>query len=261
MGRVQNRVALITGGASGIGRAIAERLVAEGARVIISDLQREAGERVATELGAAFVEQDVSDEIRWGEVIVGVEQRFGALHILVNNAGIVGPTDAFSPETTRLSDWRRIFAINVEGVFLGCRAAIALISRSGGGSIINMSSIAAMVPMPDGIAYGASKAAVAHLTRSVALHCARNGSGVRCNSVHPGNVRTPLLEKAMDGISKSRGVPIEDIIKEFQSENPQRLFQDAEDVAQAVLYLASDAARHITGTQLVVDGGTTLLVG
>jgi 3(or 17)beta-hydroxysteroid dehydrogenase len=261
MGRIDDRVAIVTGGASGLGRAIAERLTAEGARVIITDVQLEAGERAAAQLGVIFIEQDVSSETRWGEVILDIEKRFGALHILVNNAGILGPTDAFSAETTRLSDWRRIFAINVEGVFLGCRSAIPLIRRSGGGSIINMSSIAAMQSMPEGIAYGASKAAVLHLTRSVALHCARDGSKVRCNSIHPGNVRTPALEKAMEGIARSRGVAFEDVVRQFQNENPQREFQEPEDVTEAVLYLASDAAKHVTGVQLVVDGGTTLLIG
>jgi 3(or 17)beta-hydroxysteroid dehydrogenase len=261
MHQLNEKVVLVTGGASGLGLAIAQRLAAERARVVITDIRAEAGETIAAQYGLTFIEQDVTNEVRWGEVVLDIEKRLGALHILVNNAGIVGPMDASSPETTRLTDWRRIFAVNVEGTFLGCRAAIPAIRRAGGGSIVNMSSIAGLVSMPEGIAYGASKAAVRHLTRSVALHCARDGSKIRCNSIHPGNVRTPLLEKAMEGIAKSRGVSFDDVVREFQNESPQREFQDPEDIAQAVLYLVSDGGKHITGAQLVVDGGASLVVG
>jgi len=151
--------------------------------------------------------------------------------------------------------------VNVEGVFLGCRTAVPALRRSGGGSIINMSSIAALTAMPWGTAYGAAKASVRHITRSVALYCARDGSKIRCNSVHPGNVLTPLLENTMAGIAKSRGVAYEEVYDEFRCECPLKDFQTPEDIANAVLFLASDESKQVTGVQMIVDGGTTLLIG
>lgn len=261
MGRLDHKTALVTGGASGLGAAISRRLAAEGAKVVIADVQVKAGEALAGELAGNYIEHDVTDEKRWAEIIREIEERYGGLHILINNAGITGPMDNVTPESTTLSDWRTIHQINVEGLFLGCRAAIPALRRSGGGVIINMSSIAALVPMPDGMAYGASKAEVRHITKSVALHCARDGSKIRCSSVHPGNVLTPMLQKAMDGIAKRRGVPYEQIVEEFKSESPQGEFQEPEDIASAVAFLVSDEARHITGIKLVVDGGMALSTG
>jgi 3(or 17)beta-hydroxysteroid dehydrogenase len=261
MGQLNNKTALVTGGASGLGAAISRRLAAEGAMVVITDIQQSLGENLATELAGAFIKQDVTSETDWTEVIRRVEYEYGALHILVNNAGITGRMVNVTPENTTLADWRKIHQINVEGVVLGCRAAIPVLRRSGGGTIINMSSIAALMSMPEGMAYGASKAEVAHITKSVALYCARDGSKIRCNSVHPGNVLTPMLQKAMDEIASRRGVPYEKIVEEFKAENPQGEFLDPADVANAVLFLASDAARYITGIKLVVDGGATLIGG
>jgi len=261
MGRVDKNVAFVTGGASGLGKAIAKRLVQEGARVVITDLQAPLGQSVAAEIGCEFLQQDVTNEAQWPALIEEILKRHHALHILVNNAGITGPMDHVTPENTTLSDWRKVQQINVEGVFLGCRAAIPALRRSGGGVIVNMSSIAALVSMPDGIAYGASKAEVRHITKSVALYCARDGSKIRCNSIHPGNIQTPMLQQAMEGIAKRRGVSYEQVVDEFKSENPQGELLEPEDVANAVLFLVSDEARHITGIQLVVDGGATLSSG
>jgi 3(or 17)beta-hydroxysteroid dehydrogenase len=258
MGSIDGKIALVTGGASGLGKAIALRLAAEGARVVITDLQRTLGEAVATQAGLTFLTQDVCDESRWNEIVSHVEKQFGALQILVNNAGIVGSVQRADPESASLESWRQVFAVNVEGVFLGCRTAIPALRRSRGGSIINMSSIAAIHAVPEAMAYGASKAAVRYITRAVALHCARSGSGIRCNSVHPGNVRTPLLERAMADLAQSRNVSLEEVIAEFKRESPQGSFQEPADVAEAVLFLASDLSKHITGIQLVVDGGNTL---
>jgi 3(or 17)beta-hydroxysteroid dehydrogenase len=261
MGRLDHKVALITGGASGLGEAISRRLAAEGARVVITDIQTTAGSRLARSLNGLFLEQDVTHEAQWTEIIQQVEDKYEALHILVNNAGVTGPMDNVTPENTTLSNWRLIHQINVEGVFLGCRAAIPALRRSGGGSIVNMSSIAGLLPTPDAMAYGATKAEVIHITRSVALHCARDGSKIRCNSVHPGNILTPMLQKAMDGIARRRGVPYESVVEEFKSEIPQKEFQEPEDVASAIVFLVSDEARHITGIKLVVDGGIALSCG
>jgi 3(or 17)beta-hydroxysteroid dehydrogenase len=261
MRRLDQRTALVTGGASGLGAAISRRLAAEGANVVISDVQVTAGQTLAAELHGDFIEHDVTDEQQWTAVVRTIEERYSALHILVNNAGITGPMDNVTPENTTLSDWRKIHQVNVEGVFLGCRSAIPALRRSGGGVIINLSSIAALLPMPDGMAYGASKAEVWHITKSVALHCARDGSKIRCNSIHPGNILTPMLQKAMAGIAQRQGVPYEQIVEEFRSESPQGEFQEPEDVANAVLFLVSDEAKHITGIKLSVDGGMALSSG
>lgn len=255
MKRLAQQVALVTGGASGLGKAIAERLSAEGARVIITDVQRELGVATAKALDLTFLEQDVRSEDEWREVIRAVEEQFGALHVLVNNAGILGPANAASPEHTSLEDWRRIFAVNVEGVFLGCRAAIPALRRSGAGSIVNMSSVAGLLASPFATAYGASKAAVRQLTKSVAQYCAQEKLNIRCNSVHPGNVRTPLWDQQAEEVARVRGVPLDTVIEEGRGEIPLGDFTRSQDVAAAVAFLASPDARHITGTQLIVDGG------
>jgi len=258
MNRVQAKVVLVTGGASGLGAAIVRGLAAEGARVILSDVQADAGQKLALELGCEFLTQDVADESRWEAVIRHVEERYGGLHVLINNAGIEGPFDKADPENTRLADWQAIHRVNVEGVFLGCRAAIAALRRAGGGSIINVSSTAGLGATPDFAAYGASKAAVLHFTKSVALHCARNGSGIRCNSIHPGIILTPMLHRIIEDLAKKRGVTTEAIREQFRSAIPQGEFQEPQDVVNAVLFLASDESRHITGLAMVVDGGGML---
>jgi 3(or 17)beta-hydroxysteroid dehydrogenase len=256
MRRLADKVALVTGGAAGLGRAIARRLSVEGAQVVISDVDAETGSAAAVEDGLIFLEQDVCDEGGWIRVIGEVEKRFRRLDILVNNAGILGPMGAVSPVDTPLEEWRRIFAVNVEGVFLGCRAAIAAMRRAGGGSIINISSIAGLRATPYATAYGASKAAVRQLTKSVAQHCAERKLNIRCNSVHPGDVRTPLWDKQAAEVARLRQVPIEEIIEDNRLDSPMGEFILPEDIAAAVAFLASDEARHITGTKLVVDGGT-----
>ena len=256
MQRLEQKVALVTGGASGLGKAIAQRLASDGASVAISDVDRSAGTVTAAADGVTFLEQDVCDEQRWIQVIGEIEQRFGRLNTLVNNAGILGPLTAVSPEDTPLDLWRRVFAVNVEGVFLGCRAAIPAMRRAGSGSIINISSIAGLRASPYATAYGASKAAVRHLTKSVAQHCAERKFNIRCNSVHPGDVRTPLWDKAAEELARARQVPLEAIIEEGRTDSPMGEFTRPEDIAAMVAFLASDEARHITGTKMVVDGGT-----
>jgi len=253
--RLEQQVALVTGGASGLGKAIATRLAAEGASVIITDLRADLGGSVATDSGFTFLEHDVRDEEQWKRVIAQIEGRFRRLDILVNNAGILGSMRATSPEETSLADWRSIFAVNVEGVFLGCRAALASMRRTHRGSIINISSMADRLATPHATAYGASKAAVRQLTLSVAQHCAEQELNVRCNSVHPGMIRTPLLDRSMEELAQRRGVPSNQVAAEFAAEVPLGGFTLPEDVAAAVAFLASDDARHITGSDLMVDGG------
>lgn len=256
MQRLANKVALVTGGASGLGKAIAERLASEGARVVITDVDRVAGAATAAGGSLIFVQQDVCDEKRWIQVVEEVKQRLGRLDILVNNAGILGPMNAISPVDTPLDVWRRIFAVNVEGVFLGCRAAIPAMAAAGGGSIVNISSIAGLRASPYATAYGASKAAVRQLTKSVAQHCAERKLNIRCNSVHPGDVRTPLWDKGAEEMAKVRKVPLAEVIEEGRTDSPMGEFTRPEDIAAAVAFLASDESRHITGTKLIVDGGT-----
>jgi 3(or 17)beta-hydroxysteroid dehydrogenase len=259
--RVQGKIALITGGAAGLGAAIARRLIGEGATVIITDIRADAGRALGQELGCEFLQQDVGEEKRWEAIIGHVQERHGALHILVNNAGIEGPVDPADPERTRLSDWQAIHRVNVEGVFLGCRAAIPALRRAGGGAIINLSSVAGLGATPDYTAYGASKAAVRHLSTSVALHCAKDGSRIRCNSVHPGLILTPMMQRIIENRANKLDVPSEEVLREFKSEVPQGELQEPEDVAHAVLFLASDEAKCITGLAMIVDGGCMLAYG
>jgi 3(or 17)beta-hydroxysteroid dehydrogenase len=253
--RLASSVVLVTGGAAGLGKAIAQRLLAEGATVVISDLQRDLGRSTAAECGFTFLEQDVCDEARWTQVVDEIERRFGRLSTLINNAAILGPTQAASPESTTLASWKQIFAVNVQGVFLGCRAALAAMRRGGGGSIVNLSSIADQRSTPHATAYGASKAAVTHLTKSVAHYCAQQKVNVRCNSVHPGMIRTPLLNQAIEEAAQQRAVPADQIIMEYRSAIPLGDFTRGEDVAAAIAFLCSEDARHITGSSLLVDGG------
>lgn len=255
MNQLQDKVSLVTGGASGLGKAIAKALVLGGAQVIITDIQTDLGHSTADELACHFMQQDVIDEQQWNVIVNQVEEQYGALHILINNAGIVGPNDATNPENTRFEDWKNIQAINVDGVFLGCRAAIPTIRRAGGGSIINISSVAALTATPYATAYGMSKAAVRHLTKSVAQHCADTHSNIRCNSIHPGDVMTPLMETLHKKAALQYGRSLEEIAAEGKSLVPLGEYVKPDDIANAVLYLVSDTGRNITGTKLIVDGG------
>ena len=257
-GRVDGKVAVVTGGSSGLGRGIAERLAAEGARVVITDVQVDEGEEHARAIGAQFLEHDVTDEKRWDEVVRQTVDLLGSVDILVNNAGITGPVVDADPEKVRLADWQRVQSVNVDGVMLGCRSAIPAMAKSGSGSIVNMSSIASIGAAPESIAYGTSKAAVRHLTRSVATYCGRSGFKIRCNSVHPGVVLTPMFLGAADQLAEQRGVERSEILDHYRGRTLLGELQDVVDIANAVLFLVSDEARSITGIQLVVDGGMTV---
>ena len=259
MGPLDNKNALVTGGASGLGLAIARRLAADGATVVIGDIDRDRGRQTAADLGVTFIEQDVTAEDRWPEVIGEIEARHGPLAIVVNNAGIAGAADRVTPEDTRFADWKQIFSVNLDGVFLGCRAGIAAMRRTGGlaggGSIVNISSIAGLLATPDSTAYGASKAAVRQLTKSVAQYCAAEGLGIRCNSVHPGEVRTPLWEGYVRQTAAARGIAPDVIVGAARARVPLGDFPLPADIAAAVAFLCSDDARFVTGAELVVDGG------
>jgi len=257
-GRLYGKCTLVTGGARGIGRAIVERFLEEGASVLLTDIDEGAGADTAKALGAGFLKQDVGDEASWPALMSEVRAKFGGLDVLVNNAGIGDLAKGNSPEDTPLDSWRRIFRVNTEGVFLGCRAAIPVMAEGGGGSIINLSSIAALVPTPFVTAYGASKAAMLQLSKSIALHCAQQGYKIRCNTIHPGQVRTPMYDGMIRDAASAAGAPEETVLADFLSRIPMGEFGQTCDIANAALFLASDEAQHITGEQMIVDGGMQL---
>lgn len=257
MGRVDGKTAIVTGGAVGLGRAIAQMLAREGANVVIADVDEARGTEAAAGIGASasFAKLDVCDEAAWKVLIADTVASHGGLHILVNNAGIASPGN---PENTDLEAWRGVQQVNGEGVFLGCKHAMAAIHQSGGGSIVNMSSIAAIVATPFLAAYGASKAAVRQLSQSIALHCTEQGYRVRCNTVHPGQIQTEMLDGLFEVVANGAGISMEEAEAAFVAKIPMGEFGDTDDIAYAVLYLASDESKHVTGTQLIVDGGMSL---
>jgi NAD(P)-dependent dehydrogenase (short-subunit alcohol dehydrogenase family) len=255
-GRVEGKVALVTGAARGIGRATSELLAAEGAFVVITDLKDDEGAAVAEGLGerAAYRHLDVREEDDWERAIAFVEDRFGRLDVLVNNAGVtgfeedLGPQD---PEHATLEGWRAVHATNLDGVFLGCKHAIRAMRRAGkGGSIVNVSSRSGLVGIPRAAAYASSKAAVRNHTKSVALYCAEQGLGIRCNSVHPAAILTPMWEPML-----GEGEGREERVRAFVKDTPLRRFGTPEEAAYAVLYLASEESAYTTGTELNLDGG------
>lgn len=251
MGRVTDKVAIITGGASGLGLASACRLAEEGARVVLADINLKQGQAVADEIpGARFEHFDVTREANWIALIDKVVADFGRLDILLNCAGIVRLA---SIEDTSEEIWREINAVGTDGTFFGCKHALRVMKVAGGGSIINMCSTASIQGGPMIFAYAASKSAIRGMTKSVAVLSAQNGYGVRCNSVHPGNMRTPMLEG----------------MKEIVMENDPEAAKAMEniwvgepvDVANMVLFLASDESVAVNGAAMVVDNTTTITEG
>ncbi|MFO1351091.1 MAG: glucose 1-dehydrogenase [Gammaproteobacteria bacterium] len=251
MARVKGKVALITGAASGIGAAVARLLAREGAAVILTDIDAGAGREVAAGIGSAasFLVHDVVDELQWQRVMTETRHRHGRLDVLVNCAGIA----LFNTiEDTTLEEWRRVLAVNLDGVFLGCQYAIKTMIPGGGGSIINLSSVSGLVGGHNLAAYNASKGGVRLLTKSIALHCARQGYNIRCNSVHPTFVDTPMVRKLIDASPDPAKLEAA-----FKRQIPLGRLAQAEEIAQLVLYLASDDSAFVTGAELVIDGGVT----
>jgi 3(or 17)beta-hydroxysteroid dehydrogenase len=256
--RVAGKRILVTGGATGLGAAIVRRLAAESASLFIADIDEAAGAALASEVSGTFIALDVASEASWQAAVAMLTQLAGGLDGLVNNAGIATSKGAEDIEGIELDDLHRIFAVNVDGTVLGCKHAIPLMANSGPGSIVNLSSIAALIPAAFVVSYGASKATIAHVTRSVAMHCAQRGYGIRCNSVHPGQIRTPMMNTIIERVGRDTNMgqtAAEDV---FLSQIPLGKFQEPEDIAHAVLFLLSDESRFVTGSQLVVDGGMTL---
>jgi len=257
MGDLAGRVALVTGGARGLGAAAAKALAEQGAKVVVTDVSD--GNETAAAIGGAYVKHDVTSEEQWIAAIAFTKEKFGGLDILVNNAGIFW-MKPIALET--LESFRKMQAVNVEGVFLGLKHAIPAIAErgdkwDGGGSIINLSSVAGIIGSPMTLAYNASKGAVRLMTKAAALECARAGQKVRVNSVHPGIIDTPMMSNAAEAIAGASGV--NDAMERFASFHPLgRLGRDI-DVANAVAFLASSRAAFMTGSEMVVDGGMTAM--
>jgi len=247
LGRLDGKVALITGAASGIGRATAGLFHRQGAKVAATD-RNEAGLRALGEDADLTLVQDVTDEARWREVVDAAVAAFGRLDILVNSAGIAVLGNI---ETTTLADWRKVNAVNVEGAFLGCREAVRAMKGTGG-SIVNLSSVAGIIGDASSTAYCASKGAVRLLTKSAALHCARAGYGIRVNSVHPSFAETPMV---LEGIARAKDP--ERVRAGLMRAAPMRRMGTADEVANMILFLASDESSFTTGAEFMVDGGLT----
>ena len=243
-GQVQDKVVMVTGAASGIGRADALLLAREGARVVLTELDCDAGQALARQIGEAalFVEHDVASEDDWRRAMDAVRSRWGRLDVLVNNAAILVPG---SIETATLEEWRRVMRVNTDSCFLGCQYGLAAMKEEGG-SIINMASVSSWLPIDTYAAYSASKAAVASLTRTVALHCRKSGYRVRVNSVHPDGVYTPMMQASAPGVDPKY------LLFDPVANRGGRACMP-EQVAEVVLFLASDAARAISGAEIRVD--------
>lgn len=255
MNRVKNKVAIVTGGASGLGKSSAILLAREGAKIVVTDIDEEDGKKVVQQIKAnggeaIFIKQDVSKEDEWKNVIETTLKTFGKLHILANSAGIgLGGT----VEEVTLEDWKNLIDVNLNGTFLGTQYGIKGMKETGeGGSIINFSSIEGLIGDPNLPAYNASKGGVTIFTKSAALHCARQGYGIRINSIHPAYIWTPMVENFL----KAQG-DVEEDKKQLESLHPVGHLGEPDDIGYGVVYLASDESKFMTGSELVIDGGYT----
>ncbi|ARN75873.1 SDR family oxidoreductase [Oceanicoccus sagamiensis] len=251
MGRVENKIAIITGGASGLGLASAKRLAEEGATVIMADINSELGEAEAAKIPRAeFATLNVTSEQAWIDLIDDVVARHGRLDVLLNSAGIV---ELASIEQTTEDMWRKINAVGTDGTFFGCKHAVRVMKDNGGGSIINMCSTASIQGGPMIFAYAASKSAIRGMTKSIACLSAQEGYGIRCNSVHPGNMATPMLSGMVD-IVRANDPAVAEAMSNIWVGEP-------EDIGNMALFLASDESKSVNGAEMVVDNTTTITEG
>ncbi len=247
MGRLQGKVALITGGASGIGAAACRLFADEGARVVVADVQDDMGVDVAKAVDGEYVHLDVAHEPDWKRAEAAIAETYGQLDVVFNNAGIVSSR---SIEDLDLATWNRLIGINLTGVMLGCQVGIRLMKANPGGpkgSIINTASTAAYAAIPGDPAYSASKSGVRLLTKAVAVHCARAGYQIRCNSLHPGATHTPILAPALQAAPQ--------MIDAFNRMSPTGRMGQPEEIAAVAVFLASDDASYVTGAEYLADGG------
>ncbi len=249
MKQLDEKLCIVTGAGRGIGAAIAEAFVAEGGRVVVTDKDLAAARDVAGQIGATAALLDVRREEQWLEFATDYPE----VDVLVNNAGVTGFEDgvvAHDPEHASLEDWREVHRTNLDGTFLGCRYAIGAMRPKGRGAIINISSRSGLVGIPAAAAYASSKAAVRNHTKTVALYCAEQGLDIRCNSIHPGAILTPMWEPML-GTGSDR----EKHMAAFVADTPMKRFGEPSEVAAIAVLLASDAARYMTGAELNIDGG------
>lgn len=260
-GRVEGKIALITGGAQGLGEAAARMLAREGAKVVITDVNAKGAASVAESINAQrksaaiAVAHDVTQEEQWKAAVAEAEKAFGGLHVLVNNAGIGLTKDLLD---VSLEEWRKVHAIDLDGVFMGCKAAIPLMAKTVkntglGGSIVNISSISGIIAGHNMAAYNSAKAAVRHLSKSVALYCAKREMNIRSNSVHPVFIATPILDGLVQRFGK------EEAYAKLGRQVPLGKIGEPDDIAYAILYLASDESKFVTGAELKVDGGISAM--
>ena len=255
MGRVNGKIAIITGAGSGLGRATAIHLAKEGAKVVVSDLNEQTALDTADQINqiqvktALSYKHDVTKETDWKHVLQQTSKRFGNPNILINNAGISIGGDI---ENTEFSDWKKLQEVDVDSVFWGCKLILPYMHKGGGGSIVNISSTVGIFGNPLTLGYGSAKAAVRSMTKSIALHCAQHEYKIRCNSVHPTFIKTPLLKRFTESVGNEQ--------KAFEilaDQVPLKKILDTEDVTYGIIYLASDESRMVTGSELVIDGGLT----
>ena len=261
MPRLSGKTALVTGAARGIGQAIAAAFVAEGAWVCLSDVNDNAGRDAAAALGEAarFEHLDVREEADWSRVTSALLADWGGLDVLVNNAGVTGfegSARPHDPEHASLEDWRAVHAVNLDGVFLGCRAGVRAMRPAGHGAIVNIASRSGMVGIPGAAAYASSKAAIRNHTKSVALYCAEQGLAITCNAISPAAILTPMWEPLLAGLE---GEALEQRMAQFVADTPLRRFGRVDEVAAVAVLLASGEASYMTGAEIVLDGG--LLAG
>lgn len=255
MHRLKDKVVLVTGSARGIGQAIAELFCEEGAVVVLSDINDDLGEIVTSAIKgkSEYHHLDVSSINDWELISSHIKHKYGRLDVLINNAGITGfleTTGPHDPENLDIESWHKVHQVNLDGVAFGCKTAIALMKNSNAASIVNLSSRSGIVGIPGAAAYASSKAAIRNHTKTVALYCAENGYPIRCNSIHPGAILTPMWD-AMLGEGDARELAI----KAISNDIPLNTMGEAKDVAYAALYLASEESKYVTGIELNVDGG------
>jgi 3(or 17)beta-hydroxysteroid dehydrogenase len=254
MNRVKDKVAIVTGGALGLGKADCILLAREGAKVVVTDIKATEGAEVVAAIHEAggealFLEHDVGSEDDWARVVQQTEKRFGRVDVLVNNAGL---GISGTVEDTSLAEWRKTLRVNLDGVFLGTKYAIEAMKKHGSGSIINLSSIEGLIGDPTLAAYNASKGGVRIFTKSAALHCAKSGYGIRVNSIHPGYIWTPMVEeilRATGDVAAGR--------RALDALHPVGHIGEPDDIGWGVVFLASEESKFMTGSELVIDGGYT----